>query len=302
MLLFQEAWFICERASFGSSRFTPVNVWWSAHVKYLLLLTRLRYSSHPSRGKKRLLDRKDFTFIKVREKKGEIADNWHFRLDLNLRTCFPVFCALAFHFAARANWMCAAYYFQKAFFCLCIPYRELNVILNWVSKSFSGRLTPAPHPPFLPAVFLMRILSISATIVAEIAQSQETCKHLVQVEKRNPMKGKGIMPENRQKHKQLIAVGGMQLKTNLGGSQRAPSHETDQGLHTIIKIIKQDKINKCDSRLEAKLSSCSASSPRGFLPTHSLSMVLSFITFIGSICLVLALWVDCCSGVRILKS
>lgn len=33
------------------------------------------------------------------------------------------------------------------------------------------------------------------------------------------MKGKGIMPENRQKHKQLIAVGGMQLKTKRGGSQ-----------------------------------------------------------------------------------
>lgn len=138
----------------------------------------------------------------------------------------------------------------------------------------------------------MRILSISTTIVAEIAQSQETCKHLVQVEKKNPMKGKGIMPENRQKHKQLIAVGGMQLKTNLGGSRRALSHETDQGLHTIIKIIKQDKINTCDSRLEAKLFSCSASSPKGFLPTHYLSVVLSFVTFIGSICLVPALSVD----------
>lgn len=91
----------------------------------------------------------------------------------------------------------------------------------------------------LPAIFLMRILSISTAIVAEIAQSQETCKHLVQVEKRNPMKGKGIMPENRQKHKQLIAVGGMRLKTNLRGSRRALSHETNQGLHTIIKIIKQ---------------------------------------------------------------
>lgn len=90
--------------------------------------------------------------------------------------------------------------------------------LNWVSKSFSGRLTP-PSPPFLPALFLVRILSISATIVAEAAQSQETCKHRVQVEKRNPMKGKGIMPENRQKHKQLIAVGGMQPKTKRGGSQ-----------------------------------------------------------------------------------
>lgn len=140
--------------------------------------------------------------------------------------------------------------------------------LNWVSKSFSGRLSflpPAP-PPFLPAVFLMRILSISATIVAEIAQSQETCKHLVQVEKRNPMKGKGIMPENRQKHKQLIAVGGMQLKTKLGGSQQALSHETDQGLHTIIKTIKQDKINKCNSRLEAKLSSCSTCSLKASCP------------------------------------
>lgn len=148
----------------------------------------------------------------------------------------------------------------------------------------------------------MRIFNISATIVAEIAQSQETCKHLVQVEKRNPMKGKGIMPENRQKHKQLIAVGGMQLKMNLGGSQRALSHKTDQGLHTIMKIIEQGKINKCDSRLDAKLSSCGASSPQGFMPTHYLSMVLSFVTFIGSICLVLALWVDSCSGVRILKT
>lgn len=124
--------------------------------------------------------------------------------------------------------------------------------LNWVSKSFSGSLTPRP-PPFLPALFLMRILSISSTIVAETAQSQETCKHLVQVEKRNPMKGKGIMPGNRQKHKQLIAVGGMQLKTKLGGSQRALSHEADQGLRAIIKIIKQDKVNKYDSRMEAKL-------------------------------------------------
>lgn len=97
------------------------------------------------------------------------------------------------------------------------------------------------------------------------------------------------MPENRQKHKQLIAVGGMWLKTNLGGSRQALSHETDQGLHTIIKIIKQDKINTWDSRLEAKLSSCSASSSKGFLPTHYLSMILSFITFSGSICLILAL-------------
>lgn len=59
------------------------------------------------------------------------------------------------------------------------------------------------------------------------------------------MKGKGIMPENRQKHKQLIAVGGMQLKTTLGGgggeAGRALSHQTDQGPHTIIKIIKRDK-------------------------------------------------------------
>lgn len=116
------------------------------------------------------------------------------------------------------------------------------------------------------------------------------------------MKGKGIMPENRQKHKQLIAVGGMRQKTKLGGSQQALSHKTDQGLHTIIKIIKEDKINKCDSRLEAKLSSCSASSPRGSLPTHYLSMVLSSVMFIGSICLVLALWVDSCSEVRILKT
>lgn len=61
------------------------------------------------------------------------------------RTCFPLFCALDFHFAAHANWMCAGCYFQKAFFCVCIPYRELNVTLSWVSKSFSGRLTP--HPP-----------------------------------------------------------------------------------------------------------------------------------------------------------
>lgn len=67
------------------------------------------------------------------------------------------------------------------------------------------------------------------------------------------MKGKGIMPGNRQKHKQLIAVGGMQLKTKLGGSQRALSHEADQGLRAIIKIIKQDKVNKYDSRMEAKL-------------------------------------------------
>lgn len=191
-------------------------------------------------------------------------------------------------------------YRRHFFVCVYIPYRELNVTLSWVSKSFSGRLTP--HPPVLTAVFLMRILSISTTIVAEIAQSQETCKHLVQVEKKNPMKGKGIMPENRQKHKQLIAVGGMQLKTNLGGSRRALSHETDQGLPAIIKIIKQDKINTCDSRLEAKPSSCSASSPKGFLPTHYLSMVLSFITFIGSIYLGLALWVDGCSGVQIQKT
>lgn len=188
------------------------------------------------------------------------------------------------------------------FFGLGIPYRELNVTLNWVSKSFSGRLTPPTPPPFLPAVFLMRILSISATIVAEIAQSQETCKHLVQAEKRNPMKGGGIMPESRQKHKQLIAVGGMQLKMNLRGSQPALSHESEQAPHTIIKIIKRDKINKCDSRLEAKLSSPSASSPRGFLPTHYLSMVLSFVTFIGSICSVLALWVNSCSAVRRLKT
>lgn len=67
------------------------------------------------------------------------------------------------------------------------------------------------------------------------------------------MKGKGIMPENRQKHKQLIAVGGMQPKTKRGGSQWASSHEADQGLRAIIKIIKHDKINKHDSRMEAKL-------------------------------------------------
>lgn len=57
------------------------------------------------------------------------------------------------------------------------------------------------------------------------------------------------MPGNRQKHKQLIAVGGMQLKTNLrggggggGGEGSQPlSHETEQRLQTITEIIKQGK-------------------------------------------------------------
>lgn len=88
------------------------------------------------------------------------------------------------------------------------------------------------------------------------------------------MKGKGIMPETRQKHKQLIAVGGMQLKMNLGGRQRALSHETDQRLHTIIKIIKQDNMDNCDSRLEAKLSSSRASSPREEFPMGILAYSL----------------------------